>query len=75
MVRKNAQILRFEYGVILNGSQTTFSRKNRRHLFEYGVILNGSQTAKTTFQFLNLFEYGVILNGSQTITRHERHKI
>ncbi len=36
----------FEYGVILNGSQTEQSEKNRTKTFEYGVILNGSQTEK-----------------------------
>ena len=36
--------LRFEYGVILNGSQTSFAVCVMRTKFEYGVILNGSQT-------------------------------
>ena len=34
----------FEYGVILNGSQTIVSLLLAKYLFEYGVILNGSQT-------------------------------
>ena len=34
----------FEYGVILNGSQTKQATKLPRQPFEYGVILNGSQT-------------------------------
>ena len=34
----------FEYGVILNGSQTTSENKVTSWQFEYGVILNGSQT-------------------------------
>ena len=34
----------FEYGVILNGSQTTAQRDPFAATFEYGVILNGSQT-------------------------------
>ena len=58
--------LRFEYGVILNGSQTETPEKEVYDEFEYGVILNGSQTF---YWFLSLtwgFEYGVILNGSQT---------
>ena len=36
--------LRFEYGVILNGSQTSEDTDNGYQMFEYGVILNGSQT-------------------------------
>ena len=35
--------LRFEYGVILNGSQTHVKNSTNFKLFEYGVILNGSQ--------------------------------
>ena len=35
---------RFEYGVILNGSQTAGSSDSAKVVFEYGVILNGSQT-------------------------------
>ena len=35
---------RFEYGVILNGSQTRAIFYTNRKRFEYGVILNGSQT-------------------------------
>ena len=31
----------FEYGVILNGSQTLTIYRNIIPLFEYGVILNG----------------------------------
>ena len=34
----------FEYGVILNGSQTGKKRRKSYNVFEYGVILNGSQT-------------------------------
>ena len=34
----------FEYGVILNGSQTFLAVFCFRFMFEYGVILNGSQT-------------------------------
>ena len=34
----------FEYGVILNGSQTTAGSVQVFVKFEYGVILNGSQT-------------------------------
>ena len=34
----------FEYGVILNGSQTKEDYQSVFLLFEYGVILNGSQT-------------------------------
>ena len=34
----------FEYGVILNGSQTIGGVRQIEALFEYGVILNGSQT-------------------------------
>ena len=36
--------LRFEYGVILNGSQTVECAGKLQDMFEYGVILNGSQT-------------------------------
>ena len=59
--------LRFEYGVILNGSQrqTTNSREEQR--FEYGVILNGSQSRWVYGDLEDRFEYGVILNGSQSI--------
>ena len=61
------QFLRlFEYGVILNGSQTCVAFKSVCALFEYGVILNGSQTARNVQRCLIRFEYGVILNGSQT---------
>ena len=56
----------FEYGVILNGSQTIASEYANDLRFEYGVILNGSQTFATVIALLALFEYGVILNGSQT---------
>ena len=38
--------LRFEYGVILNGSQTEGIQYKMVLEFEYGVILNGSQTCK-----------------------------
>ena len=34
----------FEYGVILNGSQTKHRANSSKRWFEYGVILNGSQT-------------------------------
>ena len=34
----------FEYGVILNGSQTSEAQVQSVIKFEYGVILNGSQT-------------------------------
>ena len=34
----------FEYGVILNGSQTDWRKQKNKNGFEYGVILNGSQT-------------------------------
>lgn len=37
--------LRFEYGVILNGSQTVPSSLRNPRPFEYGVISNGCQTA------------------------------
>ena len=37
---------KFEYGVILNGSQTVCDKEKSCALFEYGVILNGSQTVK-----------------------------
>ena len=56
----------FEYGVILNGSQTRAPVCRPRVLFEYGVILNGSQTKKGRGKPQRRFEYGVILNGSQT---------
>ena len=36
--------LQFEYGVILNGSQTSDDAMASEEPFEYGVILNGSQT-------------------------------
>ena len=36
----------FEYGVILNGSQTVNAIFVRVLKFEYGVILNGSQTLR-----------------------------
>ena len=58
--------LRFEYGVILNGSQTTDFLSYFVSVFEYGVILNGSQTNFMRFNTIGTFEYGVILNGSQT---------
>ena len=56
----------FEYGVILNGSQTLKLRKFKDKVFEYGVILNGSQTETPAKEVYAEFEYGVILNGSQT---------
>ena len=58
--------LRFEYGVILNGSQTKTVCGKPEYGFEYGVILNGSQTIMENKNTMQLFEYGVILNGSQT---------
>ena len=57
--------LRFEYGVILNGSQTHNISLASSSVFEYGVILNGSQTHVKNSTNFKLFEYGVILNGSQ----------
>ena len=65
----------FEYGVILNGSQTL--RRNSKSLkrFEYGVILNGSQTCKDFLRLYLMFEYGVILNGSQTFLDKKTAKI
>ena len=44
----------FEYGVILNGSQTHDSGKKRSTEFEYGVILNGSQTIQSQIILRNL---------------------
>ena len=67
MVGKKCSNLRFEYGVILNGSQTIAAFHGAWTLFEYGVILNGSQTDPTIQIMATLFEYGVILNGSQTL--------
>ena len=58
--------LRFEYGVILNGSQTLNFAPPWQLWFEYGVILNGSQTIVVLLAAIFMFEYGVILNGSQT---------
>ena len=40
----------FEYGVILNGSQTVPTSTTRVLRFEYGVILNGSQTFAVVFE-------------------------
>ena len=56
----------FEYGVILNGSQTKWLERRNHLKFEYGVIFNGSQTKTLPKSSANLFEYGVILNGSQS---------
>ena len=56
----------FEYGVILNGSQTDRKPDDSFVMFEYGVILNGSQTLLSKIRLQRGFEYGVILNGSQT---------
>ena len=39
----------FEYGVILNGSQTMCRSWAVFATFEYGVILNGSQTNHKVF--------------------------
>ncbi len=44
VVRKNTQILRFEYGVISKGSQTGIFDCVSGVVFEYGVISKGSQT-------------------------------
>ena len=44
MVRKNTQILGFEYGVISKGSPTGDCGKLAHVEFEYGVISKGSQT-------------------------------
>ena len=46
VVRKNTLIwgLRFEYGAILKGSQTSTSPQRSGEGFEYGAILKGSQT-------------------------------
>ena len=63
--------LRFEYGVILNGSQTSAQIVRLVLRFEYGVILNGSQTVRTLTRKRRMFEYGVILNGSQTFCAGE----
>ena len=65
---KNYDILtdEFEYGVILNGSQTVILCEPAPIVFEYGVILNGSQTETPEKEVYDEFEYGVILNGSQT---------
>ena len=54
MVVKQTDITRvtatkFEYGVILNGSQTILMQYCPVNWFEYGVILNGSQTFRTKF--------------------------
>ena len=54
----------FEYGVILNGSQTATALLTEIISFEYGVILNGSQTTAYQWTGGSWFEYGVILNGS-----------
>lgn len=43
-MRKSIQILRFEYGVILNGSKTVYPVYAWEEKFEYGVILNGGKT-------------------------------
>ena len=58
--------IKFEYGVILNGSQTAETVIPAIEAFEYGVILNGSQTSVAITENGTQFEYGVILNGSQT---------
>ena len=62
----NYSNLRFEYGVILNGSQTEVRAFIQPIRFEYGVILNGSQTFGARRSLSCPFEYGVVLNGSQT---------
>ena len=49
----------FEYGVILNGSQTKDTAKSSPVPFEYGVILNGSQTVTGAVKSVAKFEYGV----------------
>ena len=43
MIRRS----KFEYGVILKGSQTKNARIDDGRGFEYGVILKGSQTTLT----------------------------
>ena len=48
----------FEYGVILNGSQTRLPPRHRLPPFEYGVILNGSQTSADRKAAQTVFEYG-----------------
>ena len=49
----------FEYGVILNGSQTKANVFSLESWFEYGVILNGSQKYSTRMETIKGFEYGV----------------
>ena len=49
----------FEYGVILNGSQTHSVTGDDEIKFEYGVILNGSQTSLALNLSKLTFEYGV----------------
>ena len=44
----------FEYGVILNGSQTRRIQSTLPSRFEYGVILNGSQTIQSQIILRNL---------------------
>ncbi len=66
MVHIHISNLRFEYGAILNGSQTEKSIFSFPQVFEYGAILNGSQTIVICLKRSELFEYGAILNGSQT---------
>ena len=50
----------FEYGVILNGSQTIIPSLSRSVWFEYGVILNGKLTYLPPLLVVFEFEYGVI---------------
>ena len=57
-------IAMFEYGVILNGSQTSRAACSKRLWFEYGVILNGSQAEGNINGVYLEFEYGVISNGA-----------
>ena len=56
----------FEYGAILKGSQTAYSRSKSKNVFEYGAILKGSQTYPHRLMGVRGFEYGAILKGSQT---------
>ena len=59
-------ILRFENGVVSNGSQTVAWAFKTVTLFENGVVSNGSQTFKTVLLYFLQFENGVVSNGSQT---------
>ena len=50
----------FEYGVILNGSQTPVTATKLSSVFEYGVILNGSFVSAYGLCVGSSFEYGVL---------------